>query len=573
MFSMRRTLLILFLSASFGLSQASVPAREVRAVWITTVLGLDWPKSVDPSEQQRSLKAIVRELAAARYNTIFFQVRGRGDAMYRSLYEPWSEQLTGTLGKDPGWDPLEVLLDEAHRNGMEVHAWFNTFLVRDSKERRLPGGGIHVVDRHPEWAALANGEWWLDPGIPEVREYIVRVGLDIVRNYDIDGFQFDFLRYPADVFPDDATYRRYGGGAPKADWRRDNVTRLVAVFHDSVQAIKPFVKLGATPLGIYKNSEHVRGLQSYEEVYQDSRGWLAGGLLDYLAPQLYWSIGERPGNPDFATLAREWSGHAYGRQIVLGVGAYKPEVAVQLPQIIDLSRAVGAAGHAFFRYSNVSGLDAVTGKYPYLASAPMMPWKSARPPAPPADVRIARLADGRMRLEWQRPAAPGPSAPLLAKVYRSERTVVNAADPAALIAVVPVSAGEYTDSTARPGTAYGYALSVLDRAERESDLMAAHPAASPELASLGRRAAARTSLGEAVPTQSLLLVPYEVASRSGVAITILDGGRQRVGAVIDDLMEPGRYVVAANIAAYRKGWYTLVMESGAYHAERRFQVE
>ena len=364
--------------------------------------------------------------------------------MYHSLYEPWSAQLTGTAGKDPGWDPLAFLVEEAHASGMEVHAWFNTFLVRGVQER--PQGTLHVVDRHPEWVAQANGEWWLDPGIPAVRDYLVRVGLDIIRNYDIDGFQFDFLRYPAAPFPDDATYRQFGGGTPKADWRRENVTRLVAAFHDSVQSVKPFLKLGATPLGIYKNSARIRGLQSYEEVYQDSRGWLAAGLLDYLAPQLYWSIGGRPGNPDFALLAKEWSEHAYGREIIIGIGAYKPDVTDQLTQIIDLTRDVGASGQAFFRYSNVAGSNAVATRYQYPVTVPPMAWKASGSPAAPTDVSLAGAENGRVRLAWQRPRGSGPGAPVLVKVYRSVRSTVDRNDPAQLLAVTSFASGNYVDT-------------------------------------------------------------------------------------------------------------------------------
>lgn len=579
----RRVLLLLLLSgAACGAAQppgapAEAPRREVRAVWITTLLGLDWPKSLDPAEQQRSLRAIVRELARARYNTVFFQVRGRADAMYRSLFEPWAQQLTGTLGKDPGWDPLEFLVREAHGQGLEVHAWFNTFVVGGGKDR--PPGSLHVAVRHPEWVREANGESWLDPGIPEVRDYLVRVGLDIVRNYDIDGFQFDFIRYPAAPYPDDETYRAYGAGRPKADWRRENVTSLVAAFRDSLASIKPFVKLGATPLGVYRNADGaVRGLQSYDEVYQDSRGWLSRGLVDYLVPQVYWSMGDRPGNPDFARLAREWSEHAYGRQIILGIGAYKPEVEEQLGGIIDLARSVGVAGHSFFRYTNVAGREAIAGRYQARVNAPAMAWKDSRPPAPLQAFRAERMTNGDVRLSWEKPADAGAQdgGPIAVNIYRSPRRRVDANEPGALLAVAPLAAGEFTDSSGRGdrGT-YTYALAVLDRANNESSLAGEFRLLPPDLLALAKKVSARFSLGAALRSgkDRVLFVPYEVGGNSPVSIAIFDDTRRRVGSVVDDLLEPGRYVAAADIAGLRKGSYTVVMAAGDYREERRFLVE
>lgn len=544
------------------------PAREVRAVWITTILGLDWPKSADRAEQQRSLGQMVRELARARYNTIFFQVRGRGDAMYRSQYEPWAESLTGTPGRDPGWDPLAFLLAEAHAEGMEVHAWFNAFLVRGGSDRRAPGAPVHVADRHPEWVQQANGEWWLDPGLPEARDYVVRVGMDIVRKYDIDGFQFDFIRYPAAPFRDDETFRRYGRGRSREEWRRDNVTRLVAAFHDSAAAVKPFLKLGAAPLGIYRNTDQTRGLQSFDDVYQDSRTWLAKGYLDYLAPQVYWSLGDRPGNPDFARVAREWASSGYGRQIILGIAAYKPEVAGQLGEIIDVARATGAAGHAFFRYSNVAGAEAVAARYDAAVVPPAMAWKGAGRPQPLAGFHTARTPGGVVTLSWQPPPGAGRVA-----IYRSDRGTVDRDDPGALLAVRPLGAGAFTDSSARPGQSY--AMSVLDRAGNESPAAVELPAAPAAPVSIAARLSARSALGAAIPEEggTVLFVPYEVGSSGVVAIAVLDGERRPVGAVVNEFLDAGRYVAAAEVGGFKKGWYTMVMTAGDYRAERRFRLE
>ena len=181
-------LLVLYRSSiAFAQTNPAPPKQEVRAVWITTVNGLDWPKSTDPAEQQRSLREMVMKLHSAHFNTIFFQVRGRGDALYRSSLEPWSDILTGTLGKDPGWDPLQFVIDEAHARAMEVHAWFNTFYVRSGKGEIPPSKPRHVALEHPDWVQTVDGQSWLDPGLPAVRNFLLRVGMEIVRNYDVDG--------------------------------------------------------------------------------------------------------------------------------------------------------------------------------------------------------------------------------------------------------------------------------------------------------------------------------------------------------------------------------------------------
>jgi uncharacterized lipoprotein YddW (UPF0748 family) len=545
-----------------GAARAQAPSREVRAVWITTLLGLDWPKSTDRAEQQRSLGAIVRDLARARYNTIYFQVRGRGDAMYRSRFEPWSAQLTGTPGKDPGWDPLEFLVREAHAEGIEVHAWFNAVKVGAVPSRRDPVGPLYVTERHAEWARQADGEWWLDPGNPQVRAYILQVGLDIVRRYDIDGFQLDFIRYPAAPFADDETYRRYGAGTAKDDWRRANITRLVASFHDSVLALKPQMKLGAAPLGVYRNNGLTRGLQAYDETYQDAPSWIAKGLLDYIAPQVYWSLGDRPGNPDFARVAKEWIGRSAGRQVVVGIAPYKPEVAAQLAQIIDVTRRSGASGQSFFRYSNVAGSPDVASRYDGLALPPAMRWKDAAPPEALAGCEEDRAPGGAVTLRWRAPAGDA----VRAAIYRS---APGAAGPGLLVAVRPADGGLFVD-TSEAAREARYAVTLVDRAGNESA-----PTAASAPAVAAEPAAPRPVLGETVLDEAapLLFVPYELGSTGPVVMTIVDEKKETVGTLVRDVQEAGRYVAAAEVGPLRSGWYTVVLTAGTQRQERRFRLE
>ena len=377
-------------AGSSAQQRSAVPKREVRAVWVTTAAGLDWPKSLVRSEQQSSLKTIVEDLHAAHFNTILFQVRPRGDAYYRSTYEPWAENLTGTLGKDPGWDPLGFLVKEAHEVGMEVHAWFNVYKIRGPS----PVGSsvpLHPARRFPAWVHDVDGEGWIDPGVPQVRDYLVRVAIDLVKHYDIDGINFDFIRYPGREFPDDETYFRYGHGMNRGEWRRSNIDKFVSAFYDSAMKVKPMLKVGSAPLGVFSVGVGDNAWGAFHSYYQDSQGWLAKGKQDYVIPQLYWDFGSTKDDPDFAELLRSWRLGCGDKQMWAGIGAYKPEVMRELDAQVDSARAVGADGEAFFRYEFIKGGSALRGRYSTLANIPPMLWKDGIPPSPPSDLAVTEI--------------------------------------------------------------------------------------------------------------------------------------------------------------------------------------
>lgn len=374
---------LVLLLAVFTTSNAQdSPSGELRAVYLTTTNSLDWPKSFDAGEQQSSLRRIVRDLKKANFNAIFFQVRARGDAYYRSRYEPWAENLTGTLGKDPGWDPLRLLLDEAHAAGIEVHAWFNVYKVR-GPVAPPPSSPQHPVRSLRHAAVLFDNEYWLDPGRPEVRDHLLRVLLDLVRSYDIDGVCFDFIRYPLGDFPDRETYRDHGNGVPLDEWRRENVTRFVRQAYAAVMQEKPSIKMGAAPLGNFggalsaqPDSRSARG--GVGEFYQDARTWLKNGWLDYLAPQVYWAMEFETQGPDFAHITKSWLKEAGERHIYISIGAYKPEILAQLSGQIIATRRLGAQGQIFFRYENVKEMSFFDKVYAEPAPVPPMPWKQRR---------------------------------------------------------------------------------------------------------------------------------------------------------------------------------------------------
>lgn len=330
-------------SSSRGAVQGSIsPKREVRAVWIPTVWGLNWPKTFDPEEQKRSLISIFDRIRNLKLNTVVLQVRARGDLLYPSQIEPWAASLTGTLGKPPGYDPLKFAIEEAHKRGLEFHAWWNVVKVADGSEGPPSSVPLHVVNGRRDWVRpwanrdrnrrVTSIEWWLDMGLPEVRAYLVSLVMEMVRSYDIDAIHFDYMRYPGMEFDDEKTYIRYGGGMPRDEWRRENINKFVRAVYDSIIAVKPMLKVGSAPIGIYKNLTGAKGVQAYVELSQDARRWLAEGKQDYVMPQLYWGL---EGNPRFDVLVHDWQKHSSGRHVYAGVGAYKPAVLGPIPALID----------------------------------------------------------------------------------------------------------------------------------------------------------------------------------------------------------------------------------------------
>jgi len=247
------------------------PKRETRAVWLTTVYGLDWPTAKATSssgiqQQKNELIQILDNLKSANFNTVIMQVRARGDLIYPSQYEPWATSLTGTLGRNPGYDPLKFAIEETHKRGMEFHAWWNVVKVKDDSTLPPNTNPPHIVLRHPEYVKYykPNNEWWIDMGKPEARNYLINVVMELVRNYDIDGIHFDFIRYPNPDFPDSDTYALYANEYPDInEWRREDINKFVRAVYDSIKRVKPWVKVGSAPIGIYRNICDSSGVYIY----------------------------------------------------------------------------------------------------------------------------------------------------------------------------------------------------------------------------------------------------------------------------------------------------------------------
>jgi uncharacterized lipoprotein YddW (UPF0748 family) len=401
------------------------PMREMRAAWVASVGNLDWPSTnaiLSTAKQKTELMAILDQAVRLKLNTIIFQVRPACDALYASSLEPWSEYLTGTMGKrpEPFYDPLAFAVEEAHKRGLELHAWFNPFRARDITARS-PISANHISQTHPAWVHAYGKYLWLDPGEKAVQEYSLSVVLDVVKRYDIDGVHFDdyFYPYPEKEggrdrdFPDESSWSRYGAGGKQSreDWRRENVNNFVQRTYQSIKAVKPRVKFGISPFGIWRpqNPPSIKGMDAYAEIYADSRKWLVNGWVDYFAPQLYWAIDKT--DQSFPVLLKWWEQqNARGRLLCPGLNSYnfvslkKPEEI--LNQIRLTRKEPGASGHIHFRMSTLMRDGALVGGlerqlYSQPALVPACPWLDRTAPAKP-NLTVSS-AGGTLAAGW----APG----------------------------------------------------------------------------------------------------------------------------------------------------------------------
>lgn len=385
------------------------PLREFRAAWVATVNNIDWPSrpGLSTSQQQQELIALLNQASKLKLNAILFQVRPACDALYASTIEPWSEYLTGTMGKapEPAYDPLAFMIREAHVRGLELHAWFNPFRARHHATQG-PLSANHIARTKPQWVRSYGRYLWLDPGEPGVQDYSLRVIMDVVRRYDIDGVHLDDYFYPYKEkdakgrvvdFPDGPSWKRYvsqGGKLAREDWRRSQVDLFVKRLYQSVKAQKSYVKVGISPFGIWRPGvpPGIDGLDSYQELYADSRKWWNQGWVDYMAPQLYWSIDSKA--QSFPVLLKWWSEqNAQRRYLYPGLATANIGTRYTASEIVNqmrLSQAQsGASGQVHWSVKallqNRQGIaDALqSGPYSQPALSPVYSWLDSRPPPPP----------------------------------------------------------------------------------------------------------------------------------------------------------------------------------------------
>ncbi len=382
--------------------------REVRAAWVATVANIDWPSrpGLSVAKQKRELDAILDRARDLRLNLLIFQVRPMCDAFYLSSFEPWSEWLTGVQGKapEPPWDPLLHAVSGAHARGLELHAWFNPFRARHEDAQSLLDR-MHPARRMRRSTVTYGKQVWLDPGSSASREHSLRVILDVVRRYDIDGVHLDDYFYPYPLkgkdFPDDRTWRRYvgeGGSMSRGEWRRANIDTFISSLHTAIKKSKRWVKLGISPFGIARPGMPrgiEAGVDQYEQLYADPAKWLAKGWCDYIAPQLYWPIGKK--TQSYPVLLEWWARqnplgrHVWPGNLTSKVGSSAVWSAGELVNQIAVTRATdGVSGNLHFSMRALrdtpAGIGGVLarGVYREPALVPPSPWLDGVAPRSPS---------------------------------------------------------------------------------------------------------------------------------------------------------------------------------------------
>jgi len=549
--------------------------RELRGAWIATVKNIDWPSSPesDISVQKAELISILVKLHEVGINTIFFQVRTECDALYESQIEPWSYWLTGKQGMPPKtlFDPLNFIIKEAHNRGMEIHAWINP-LRAGAQNSEHKTDSSHVSITHPGWILETEQYLFLNPGIDEVRNYTISIVKDIVRRYDIDGVHFDDYFYPYTGMKqeDIQTYRGNPRGFDNIeDWRRDNVNLLIRDVHSGIKSIKPYVKFGISPFGIWKDGvpSGTTGISSYHNIFCDPIEWLDTRTVDYIVPQLYWEIG---GEQDYSKLANWWAELSNERHVYTGNALYKmndvsrnwssEEIANQIRINRDYSNIKGCV---FFRTSdivnNVKGITDIMKNqvFSHKTLIPGMSWIDSIPPLFPFNLTAASCADGIL-LNWHNPVSAIDDD--LAKynvIYRFDTNEADTDNPGNILDIVGAYKTSYTDTTGIPNHEYMYRVTALDKMQNESigsniiqtnfTQIESHIGLTPQITQLYPP--------EFTPSRKYTRIKFSIGKEEMIKLSIFDGHGKKIITLVDEELLPGNYSVKYKILTNARNSY------------------
>lgn len=466
------------------------PKRELRAAWIASVEQIDWPKTYDPEQQRQDFIQLLDFHQSMGMNAVIVQIKPTADAFYRSELAPWSHWLTGEQGKDPGYDPLAFMIEEAHKRNLEFHAWLNPYRISMNTDvNRLTED--HPARQNPDWVMNYSGRLYFDPGHPEVIDYITKSVDEVVANYDIDAIHFDDYFYPnrydGEGYPDQDTYDKYGGDYEDINaWRRHNVDNLIEGLNESIKAEKPFVKFGISPFGVWRNksvdelgSDTTAGQPSYDNLHADIRKWVVEGWIDYVAPQIYWNFGFSPAA--YEVLVKWWDDlikeHGANTHLYIGHAAYKVddnenftdpyEIVNQMRYNLNFEHVHGSIQFTTRDLLAKTHLQQLLREYQQQpALVPTMPWLGGEAPA-----RLGQLAGSytnqAMQLRW----TDHDERTAYYVIYRAEGvTVPSVDDPSLIHAVVRKDADNmvYVDREVTAGSQYTYLVTTVDRLHNES---------------------------------------------------------------------------------------------------------
>lgn len=481
---MRKIAIIIIFIAAFLAANAQniydvqYPKFEERAVWLATIGGIDWPRTkatdaTSTERQKQELCSILDRLQQANINVVILQTRVRGSVIYPSDIETWDETITGRAGRAPSYDPLAFAIDECHRRGMELHAWLVSIPLGTS-QRQKSYGSMSVTRTHPTLTKTVGGEVFMIPGQPGTADYIASIAREITERYDIDGINLDYIRYPESSyrFNDDNLYKAASTSMTKAEWRRDNITRIVRRVHDEVKAVKPWVKLSSSPVGKYRSLTRYRsgGWDCYDGVYQDPQAWLRDNIQDMLFPMMYF-LGDH-----YYPFLYNWEENRYGHPIVPGLGIYFLDPKEGRWQLNDVraemhaARDTGIGGIAFYRSEylirNFKGIyDATCDEFfPYPALTTPMTW-SGHTDAPTQPTNL-KYKDGVITWNYSQPTTDGRWPIVHFNIYGSNIYPVDINLPENLLAQrIPQT--QYTIA-GRALTKSFYAVTAVDRFGNES---------------------------------------------------------------------------------------------------------
>lgn len=480
---------------SYAVPKGDIPSpkREFRGAWLH-VIGQSQYMDMSTEKAKAYISDQLDKLQEAGCNAVIFQVRPTADAMYESELEPWSYWLTGKRGRapEPMWDPLKYALDEAHRRGMEFHAWLNPYRVTSTPKEVLPSS--HMVNKEPHRFVRFDGKIFFDPAYPENRDFICEVVKDITRRYDVDAIHIDdyFYPYPANgkrFEADDASYRKFGNGMERRAWRRHNVDMLIQQLDTTIKNTKPWVRFGVSPFGIWRNKANdpkgseSSGLQNYDDLYADVLLWAEKGWIDYLVPQLYWTL-DMKAAPS-RKLAKWWNDNTpAGVDLYIGQDVQRTmtnadpgtgdrnELATKVRLSRELPNVKGNVWwHGYWVTGNLKGVaDSLATRHQRtLALPPAWGDKSVRPVAPSG--LKSEIRDGMTIISWNPPARDTEQSEndiIRYAVYEFfEGETPDIENTEALIAVTPVNALAVGPSDGSlKGTVY--LITALDRMNRES---------------------------------------------------------------------------------------------------------
>lgn len=481
--------------AGFVAQGQPLPKREFRAAWIATVKNIDWPSrpGLTVVEQKEEYRKLLDHHQINGINAVIVQVRPSADAFYLSEKEPWSRYLAGESGlaPNPYYDPLTFMIDEAHDRGMEFHAWFNPYRALVDFEE-MPEDSTNLLYTKPDWFVTYGDRMYFDPGLPEVQAYVTDIIKDATVRYDIDAIHFDDYFYPYRIygqeFPDSVSFSSYGQDyelEQKDDWRRENVNTVIQMLNDTIKSVKPWVKFGISPFGVWRNvaddprgSDSQAGQTNYDDLFADVLLWMEEGWIDYVLPQLYLHI-DHP-KLSYSKVIKWWNAQSFDGHIYVGHATYRiGNVSAdsawlnpsEIPNQIRLSRKMDhVQGSAFYSAKflprNPLGFaDSLrTDLYKDKALVPRMDWLNGVAPKKPDTLSVRNEFDGTL-LRWE----IADSTARYVVIYRFEgKEVGDFEDPANILEIQRASNNIYKDKSVRKRKKYTYAVSALNRLYDES---------------------------------------------------------------------------------------------------------